>query len=290
MRIAIDYDGTIAKYIKGDWGIHPLLEGAKNKILDWIDEGHHIVVYTARHNGECGQAVEEGTRSFLYGNIGAISIHFGKPGDADIFIDDTPTKMIRVDTNIGLAQVQDDWLMVVPYFEKLRDALAKLPVSQIGRAIDMLAECRYDSLGIAICGNGGSMATAQHFVCDLQKIGFMATALDSQATMTMWANDTDFELVFRKQLELVCPDVVVVISGSGNSPNILEAIDWADETGRYVIALLGDMGYSQAKELVDIAIVVPSDDYQIIEDCHLAICHYMVTRLRNDNFQNSIKD
>jgi D-sedoheptulose 7-phosphate isomerase len=280
MRIAIDYDGTIAKYVKGDWGIHPLLEGVKETIERWFEQGHELVVYTARHNGERGQAVEEGTRSFLHSNIGMIPVHFGKPGDVDIFIDDTPTKMIRVDTNTGVSQVEDDWLEVVPYFEKLRDALAKLPVSQIGRAIDMLAECRYDSLGIAICGNGGSMATAQHLACDLQKIGFMATALDSQATMTMWANDTDFELVFRKQLELVCPDVVVVISGSGNSPNILEAIDWVQDAGRYTIALLGDMGYSQAKELADIAIVVPSDDYQIIEDCHLAICHYIITQLR----------
>jgi len=281
VRIAIDYDGTIAEYVKGDWGIHPFLEGAVDTIRQWIDRGHEVMVYTARHNTEeRGITVEWDTWRNVRENVAQIPVHFWKPGDANIFIDDTPTKMIHVDTNIGLAQVEDDWLEVVPYFEKLRDALAKLPISQIRRVIDVLEECRYDSLGIAVCGNGGSMATAQHLACDLQKIGFMATALDSQATMTMWANDTDFELVFRKQLELVCPDVVVVISGSGNSPNILEAMDWANETGRYVIALLGDMGYGQAKELADIAIVVPSDDYQIIEDCHLAICHYMVTQLK----------
>jgi D-sedoheptulose 7-phosphate isomerase len=138
---------------------------------------------------------------------------------------------------------------------------------------------------VFVCGNGGSAATAEHMTNDLFSKGIKAICLNSNTSiMTMIANDFGYKYVFSKQLDLFASpgDLLIVISASGNSKNILEALKsrkWNgyyydpmfDET-YYTFALLG-MGGGKAKKLADFNITINSDDYGVIEDKHLQICH-----------------
>ncbi len=142
---------------------------------------------------------------------------------------------------------------------------------------------------VFIAGNGGSAATASHFVNDLIKTikvrgagRTVFTALaDNSAVMSAIANDEGYERVFASQLETCAGegDLLVVLSASGNSPNILAALSAAKKLGLRAAALLG-MGGGEARKSADISLVVASDDYGIIEDAHLAICHAASMYLR----------
>lgn len=142
-------------------------------------------------------------------------------------------------------------------------------------------------------GNGGSAATASHFACDLGKgtskwlpegaKRFRVVALtDNIPIMTAWANDTAYEEIFAEQLHnLVRPDdLVIAISGSGNSPNILKALDLALKFGAYTIGLAGFRG-GRMKSLCRTCLVVPSDNMEVIEDVHMAACHAIATVIRH---------
>jgi D-sedoheptulose 7-phosphate isomerase len=138
-------------------------------------------------------------------------------------------------------------------------------------------------------GNGGSAATASHFACDLGKNTladglpcFRALSLaDNTALMTAWANDTAYDNLFCGQLQtLLQPeDVVIGLSASGNSPNVLRAMQMARERGAVTVGLTGFAG-GRLKDLVDLAIVVPSQCMEQIEDLHLVLEHVVVTALR----------
>ncbi len=132
-------------------------------------------------------------------------------------------------------------------------------------------------------GNGGSASLASHFACDLGKgtaycnggKRFRALALtDNLPTLTAWANDSSYEDVFSEQLRnFVQPqDVAFAISGSGNSKNVLNALEVAREAGATTLGISGFQG-GQMKSLCDICVVVPSNNMQIIEDMHLAMAH-----------------
>lgn len=136
------------------------------------------------------------------------------------------------------------------------------------KLIDLIRQARF----VYICGNGGSAATAEHFTNDLFSKGVRAICLNSNTSiMTMIANDFGYDLTFRKQLDLFAnrEDLVIVISASGNSKNILEVL-----RAGYCrsFALLG-MGGGQAKKLADYSIVSKSNDYGEIEDEHVKIVH-----------------
>lgn len=123
------------------------------------------------------------------------------------------------------------------------------------------------------CGNGGSSATAEHLASDLFSKGINAFCLNSNTSIiTMIANDFGYEYVFSRQLDLYANknDLLVVVSGSGNSENILEAL--IPIKGYKTFALLG-MGGGKAAEMADHSIIVTSEDYGDIEDQHLAIVH-----------------
>jgi D-sedoheptulose 7-phosphate isomerase len=137
-------------------------------------------------------------------------------------------------------------------------------------------------------GNGGSAATASHFVCDLVKTArgagmapMRAFALvDNVPLLTAWANDCAYERSFAEQiLALVEPgDIVVVISASGNSPNVVAALAAASTCGARTIGLLGFDG-GAVRDLVDVAVHIPCDDYGLVEDAHAAIAHAMTTAI-----------
>lgn len=143
---------------------------------------------------------------------------------------------------------------------------------------------------ILTCGNGGSASTASHFVCDLLKATrhprrtpVRALCLnDNAAALTAWANDTTYAQALAEVLKgLGRPgDVLICISGSGNSPNVLQAAVEARAQKIPVIALTGSGG-GQLAALSDLAVIVPSDDMPAIEDAHLAICHALTNALRD---------
>lgn len=131
---------------------------------------------------------------------------------------------------------------------------------------------------VYICGNGGSSATAEHFTNDLFSKGIKAICLNSNTSIvTMIGNDFGYEYIFSKQIKLFADgeDLLVVISASGNSPNILDALE---ESPCETYALLG-MGGGKAKDLADGCFIVDSMDYGVVEDEHMKIVHKIKDQL-----------
>jgi len=167
--------------------------------------------------------------------------------------------------------------------------LDKLPVDRIIRVVDVLNEARDKGKRVFTFGNGGSASTASHIACDLAKgaagndrPGLRAFSLnDSIPLTTAWANDTDYETIFSARLAgLVDPgDVVIAISGSGNSPNVLNGIEAARIRGATTIGFSGFDG-GRLPSLVDIAIVVNNHVMEQVEDVHLLLGHVITTCLR----------
>ena len=180
------------------------------------------------------------------------------------------------------------------YLETTADLIRGLPADQIAAIAHRLWQAYLQDRQIFAFGNGGSSAAASHFIEDLCKCidygpdqrRYRALALtDSVSLITAWANDTDYERIFAEQLRnWVRPgDVVVAISGSGNSPNVLRGVELANEREAYTIGLCG-MGGGKLSALAQAAIVVPSNNMQQIEDAHLAICHLLFCCLRDRVF------
>lgn len=159
------------------------------------------------------------------------------------------------------------------------------------RIVPLLLQARADGRTIFFFGNGGSASTASHFVVDIGKATakgdgkrFRCVALvDNVESLTAWANDVDYARVFAEQLKGLAHsgDVAVGISGSGNSPNVLEGMKTARALGLATVGLTG-MGGGKLKDLVDVAIVVPSTSMQHIEDVHLLVCHLLTAYLRDE--------
>jgi D-sedoheptulose 7-phosphate isomerase len=179
---------------------------------------------------------------------------------------------------------------VAQYFADLQDTLARLAQDSIAQLLHALRAAYHRGSRVYFVGNGGSAATAAHFVCDLTKNTacagrprFKAFALtDNVPLLTAWSNDTAYENVFAGQLSgLLEPnDVVVLISGSGRSPNILRAATTARAHGAVTVGLTG-LGGSQLKDLVDICVMVPSNCMEVIEDVHAVVMHGLCLELRN---------
>jgi len=178
---------------------------------------------------------------------------------------------------------------VTRYLAELGETMRRLPLPEIERFIDLLHRARLEGRQVFLLGNGGSAATASHFCCDLAKNTlaeglpiFRALSLtDNVPLMTAWANDTAYDNLFSAQLAgLLCPgDVVIGISGSGNSANVLRAMEAARRAGAQTVGMTGFDG-GRLKELVDLAIVVPSHCMEQVEDLHLVLEHLVVTALR----------
>jgi D-sedoheptulose 7-phosphate isomerase len=184
---------------------------------------------------------------------------------------------------------------VETYLGRLRDAIDSLPRDRLALLGEMLYRAFRNEKQVFTLGNGGSASTASHMAADIGKntVGphmgrFRVLSLnDNMATMTAIANDLGYENVFGEQLRnLVRPgDLVIAISASGNSPNVLNAMHCAQSACAEVAAILGFDG-GKAVELADVAVVIPSDDYGVVEDVHLIINHiivdYFKARLADD--------
>src|SRR5713101_3058299 len=138
------------------------------------------------------------------------------------------------------------------YKQELLKAITHLDLEKVNRAIRLFDEARAAGRNVFVCGNGGSASTASHFVCDMVKGAsfhrdkrFRIMALtDSLPTITAYANDVCYDCVFVEQLKNFAQpgDVVMAISGSGNSPNVLQAVEYANSIGCRTIALSGRNG------------------------------------------------
>jgi D-sedoheptulose 7-phosphate isomerase len=175
------------------------------------------------------------------------------------------------------------------HISEVQQALSKIPIPSIERVVQIVLEA-YERQGhLYIMGNGGSASTATHFACDLSKATIVegrarlrVTSLtDNVALLTAWANDTSYQDVFAEQLaNLLNPgDVVVAISASGESANVLAAVEQARARGAITVALVGFSG-GQLKRVVDAAVHVPSMSYGVVEDCHLVLEHAITESTR----------
>ncbi len=174
---------------------------------------------------------------------------------------------------------------VETYLLQLGHAVAALPRDRLTALGELLYRAYRNEKQVFTLGNGGSASTASHMAADLAKntIGpnmrrFHILSLnDNQAMLTAIANDLGYEHVFREQLQSLirAGDLLIAISGSGNSPNVLNAIRYAQRQSAEVVGILGFDG-GKAAAMVDLAIVVPSDHYGVVEDVHLIINHIVV--------------
>ena len=178
------------------------------------------------------------------------------------------------------------------YFSMLERSASTLAWERIDFIASILQRSYDDGKSTFVFGNGGSASLASHFACDLSKgtcvqgahqKRFRAVALtDNLPILTAWANDSAYEDVFAEQLRgIIAPgDVAFAISCSGNSPNVLKALELAREAGAITVGLSGFEGGAM-KCLCDTALIVASENMQIIEDLHLSVAHCLFTLVRN---------
>jgi D-sedoheptulose 7-phosphate isomerase len=168
------------------------------------------------------------------------------------------------------------------YKRELLEAIDRIDLDKVQQAIDWFRDARDQDRQIFVCGNGGSASTASHFACDMVKGAsykrdrrFRIMALtDSLPTITAYSNDVNYECVFAEQLRNFARsgDLVMAISGSGNSPNVLRAVEYANSIGCRTIGLSGrDGGKLGAMAQLSVQVAVPHMGR--IEDAHMIVCH-----------------
>lgn len=176
------------------------------------------------------------------------------------------------------------------YFNKIKETLNNLDREELEILIRILLKAYNDNRQIFICGNGGSALTASHLVCDLNKGAsygrkkrFKTIALtDNVATIMAYANDISYDDVFAEQLKnfLKPGDVVIGISASGNSKNVIKAIKYANKNRGVTIGLSGYDG-GRLKKIAKYSVHINKDDMQIVEDVHLIIGHLSMKVLKS---------
>ena len=180
---------------------------------------------------------------------------------------------------------------ITAYFDRLKVTIDKISKSDLSDLMNVLVDAKESEKQIFIMGNGGSSATASHYVCDFnkgismnqdKKFKFICLN-DNIPSLMAYANDLSFEDIFVEQLKSFYQkgDIVIGISGSGNSMNVLKAIDYANENGGVTVGLTG---YSGGKliEMAQHNVHIPIDDMQIAEDLHMVLDHCMMKILSNN--------
>ena len=177
------------------------------------------------------------------------------------------------------------------YLSELETVVADLPREAIVEVVDLLMDAWWRGARVFIIGNGGSAATASHMANDLNKLTIMdgqkrfcALALtDNVPLITAWANDSAFSHVFVEQLKhfVQYDDIVIGISTSGNSPNVVCAMEHAKQIGATTV-LFGGLTGGRCTELADYMILTPSDHQGIQEDCHLIFNHVIANTIKSE--------
>ena len=176
------------------------------------------------------------------------------------------------------------------YFDQISTLVHRIPLENIEELVNIIFEAYNNGRRVFIFGNGGGSATSSHFVCDLAKgtvtpgkPRLKALSLsDNVPLITAWANDTDYTNTFGEQLANLAEkgDVVIGLSGSGMSPNVINAFRVAGRIGAVSVLFSGYSGGDAVKEAT-VSIIVPSEDMQQIEDIHLMLCHIVFRMVRN---------
>ena len=177
--------------------------------------------------------------------------------------------------------------MIREYLEWTQEVCNQIEPNEVQELVDMLMEARKNGKSIFVIGNGGSAATASHLSMDLGKgtlrdtedhPRFRVNSLtDNLPYVTAWANDFDYATVFEQQLRNLgsSGDVVIGISASGNSPNVLRAIEYAKSAGMVTAGMTGFSG-GELKKAVDCSVHVSVNDYGMAENMHMVIVHIII--------------
>jgi D-sedoheptulose 7-phosphate isomerase len=181
------------------------------------------------------------------------------------------------------------------YLSELQAVVTNLPLAAAKRAADILYHAYQTDHMVFTFGNGGSAALASHLAADLGKSTHfpgpasvqqskrmkILSLADNVPMLTAWGNDTSYENIFAGQMEnFIQPgDVAFGISGSGNSPNVLRALELARKVGATTVGLTG-CGGGKMKDLLDCPLIVPSNHMQQVEDAHLILAHLIFLDLK----------
>lgn len=174
------------------------------------------------------------------------------------------------------------------YFEKLKTTIDSMSVDDIDALLNVLDDAKNLGRQVFIMGNGGSAATASHAVCDFNKGAsygkdkrFKLICLnDNLPTLMAYANDVSYDDVFVEPLKnyFNAGDIVIGISGSGNSKNVVKAIEWANDNGGVTVGISGYTG-GKLKQICKYNVHAPIMDMQITEDIHMVLVHCMMRLL-----------
>ncbi len=177
------------------------------------------------------------------------------------------------------------------YITELKSCLDQISLDQVDQVVEVLRQAMDRDATVYVVGNGGSAATASHMASDLGRArcgsglpGIRAVSLsDNIAAFTAMANDTGYEGAFAEMLALQVrsADVVIAISGSGNSPNVIQAVEVARKRGAVTIGLIG-FGGGDLGAVVDHQITVASRHYGAVEDLHLCLGHMLAMNLAGE--------
>lgn len=196
--------------------------------------------------------------------------------------------MTKLITNSQSDAISSD--LVDEYLNLLELTISRISREEIWSVTNILFTAWQNGRRVFICGNGGSAALASHMANDLNKLTISAGKIrmkamaltDNIPLMTAWGNDTEYENIFAEQmLNFVEPgDVLIAISTSGNSANILRAVETARANQALTVGLTGDIG-GKLKNLVDACIFIPDDHIGRQEDGHMILNHVIANTLRS---------
>lgn len=177
------------------------------------------------------------------------------------------------------------------YFSALKTVINDFPLDDLLTFLSVIETAREEERTIFICGNGGSWATASHMVCDFGKNTRMPGKKrmkvlglgDNIPALSAYANDEGYDRIFAEPLISLMNrgDILIAISGSGNSPNVLRAVDAARECGGISLGLTGFKG-GGLKDSADHCLIIPSNSMEMIEDFHMIVDHILTICLRED--------
>jgi D-sedoheptulose 7-phosphate isomerase len=189
-----------------------------------------------------------------------------------------------------MAESSDSQQGISDYFEYVKKAIDLVSRDEVNVVVELLWQNYVEGRRVAFCGNGGSSATASHLPADLQKNIMLKggrpweciSLCDSVPLITAWSNDSSFSTAIAGQARVwMRPgDILIAISGSGNSSNIIEAVKQAKSNAAITIGISGFDGGLLA-EIADYKIVVPVHNMQAVEDVHMAIGHCIFLSLTN---------
>jgi D-sedoheptulose 7-phosphate isomerase len=178
---------------------------------------------------------------------------------------------------------------IINYFAELEQMMRAISLPDLKKVLGMLEEGYHNGHRIFVMGNGGSAATASHFALDLSKNTIIPGAprvkaislTDHVPLITAWSNDTHYEHIFAEQLaNMIEPgDVVIGISASGNSANVINAVKMARQSRAATIGLLGAKG-GKLKDMVDAYVLAPGQNIEQEEDAHMILTHVITRHMR----------